>query len=461
MARRTNTVRRRSFLKAAAGTSGALVLAGCTGDGGDGGGTEPSGTESSGGGGTVTSGGTKTVHLGQVIPLTGAAKLYGLPGNAGQKMAVEDINGDGGFEVGGTTYKFEYTALDSECKPATARNAASRLIQDRGVDVIYSGNCPSSILAWVDMAIDSETFTVLDQDQASKLHAKAAEHDFVFGTSPVIYNEKHPLISFVAAEGAYIVNELGHEKIAFLTPKSQYGFDVQKYVAKTAKTAGAEVVKNVNHPIGASDFSNAITTFKSTDADIIISSSFPNSFWQFLKQAGEKGLREQAQIFATQGPTEGQADRLVSDQVADGFYSATLGLEVAQQASKDGDLPGAPAERGRKLKSRFGEEYPDRPWNSSFLVGYENVQLLKKAIEKSGGADKGSLVEGFEALTWSDVSDFTTQYYIPPKGSIDGAERQGKLFDDTHQLFFQQSIQKWDMGKKKYHELLELGPYWK
>lgn len=450
---RNTAVNRRRFL-ATAGVSAFGALAGCSsGDGSSGDGSGGTKTTPK-----TTSGGTKTLSIGQVCPLTGAGKVYGLPSSAGHKMAVEDINQSGGIEVGGTTYKLSFEALDSQCAPTPAKNAATKLIKDRNVDLMMGGNCPTANLAWMDLIKDSETFLVVDGNESVSLHGMDIEH--MFEPFTVIYNQENPNLARHYPMGTFTVNELGFSKVAFLTPELQYGLEVQKYISQAVEEAGGSVEAKVTHKLGASDFSNQITKLKSTDADAIISSTFPNSFFQFLKQAGEKGLRDQKQIITAQAPSESVANQLVSNDVADGFLEFALTPEPAMQAAEAGDLPTAPVERLTDLRDRFKQKYPKRTFNSLASCGYEGMRLVELAIKKGGGVDNASLIDGFSSITWNDVKDFTTQFYVPSKGSVSGSSRQGKIFDSTNQAYYENSMQKWVQGKKKYQQLIHVGPYW-
>jgi len=449
-------LRRRDILKAAGIAGTGITLAGCAGDsdngdGGDGG---------DGGGTTSPSGGTQTLQVGQAIPLTGPGSVYGMPTEGGTQLAVEDINADGGIEAGGTTYEIEYTTEDSQCAPEAGRNAAQRLISDTGVDLMLGGNCPTANLAWVNLVTDTETFLIVNGNESVDLHAMGNEHDYIFSPFTVIYNEAFPNLSRMYPFGTYAVEELGFESVAFLTPEIQYGLSTQQYIAEAVRAAGGNVADMVTHSFGASDFSNQIASLQSLDADVVVSSTFPNSFFSFLQQATDAGLRDQMQIVSVQSPTEEIANRLVDDSVTDGLLDFALTPGPAQQAAEAGDISSGPADRLSTFRDRFNDRFSERSFNSLAMSGYEAMMLLRRAVEKTGGIDNASLTEGFNSLTWSDVEDDTMFYYLPPNGSVNGSERQGNIFGGGNQAFYENSLQRWNQGTKEYQELIRVGPYW-
>jgi len=441
------TTKRRDFLKTAGAASTGLVLAGCSQN--DGGSTAGS-----------PDGETKTLTIGQPIPLTGPGSVYGQPTSGGVELAIEDVNSAGGIEADGTTYEIDYLTEDSECAPEAGRNAAQRLVSDDSVDLMFGGNCPSANLAWIDLVTDSETFLVVNGNESIELHSMGNEHDYIYSPFTVINNETFPNLSRMYPFGTYAVNELEYENVAFLTPEIQYGLSTQDTIASAVESAGGTVAGKVTHSFGASDFSNQIAKLKSMNADVVVSSTFPNAFFAFLQQATDAGLREQSRIVSVQSPAESIANRLVDDEVADGFLDFALTYEPAQQAAEAGDVSPGPANRQAEFRSRFEDTYPERTFNALAVSGYESVMLLKTAIEKAGGVDNGSLIDGFGSLTWSDVEEFTMQYYVPPNGSVSGTDREGEIFGGGNQAFYESSLQEWNTGSKEYQDLIRVGPYW-
>lgn len=455
-----SSIRRRDVLKIAGTTGAGITLAGCSQNGGGNGDGTPTPTSSSGNGGGNGGGGTQTLTIGQAIPLTGPGSVYGQPTSGGVTMAVEDVNSDGGIEVDGTTYELEYLTADSKCAPEAGRNAAQSLISNENVDLMFGGNCPTANLAWIDLVKDNDMFIVVNGNESIELHSMGYDYDYIFSPFTVINNETFPNLSRMYPFGTYAVKELGFENVAFLTPEIQYGLSTQDAIGNAVENAGGTVAGKVTHSFGASDFSNQIAKLKSLDADVVVASTFPNAFFAFLKQATDAGLREQMQIVSAQSPAEEIANRLVSDDVADGFLDFALTYEPAQQAAAAGDIASQPANRQKEFRSRFQDRYSERTFNALAVSGYESVMLLKTAIEKAGGVDNDSLASGFGSISWSDVQDFTMQYYVPPNGSVSGTERQGKIFGGGHQAFYESSLQKWNKGNKEYQELIRVGPYW-
>lgn len=79
-----------------------------------------------------------TKKIGLSAPLSGVAAKYGQDIEAGLKMAIDDINADGGIEIGDTIYEFELLAADDEATPEPALSNAQRFILEEDIQVIWN-----------------------------------------------------------------------------------------------------------------------------------------------------------------------------------------------------------------------------------------------------------------------------------------------------------------------------------
>ncbi|MBT8764180.1 ABC transporter substrate-binding protein [Desulfohalobiaceae bacterium Ax17] len=82
----------------------------------------------------------KTIKIGFNIPLTGDIPKVGESSKLAAEMLKEDINGQGGLEVGGEKYKLEFIYEDNESKAESAVAAALKLIERDQVLAIVGPN---------------------------------------------------------------------------------------------------------------------------------------------------------------------------------------------------------------------------------------------------------------------------------------------------------------------------------
>ena len=79
----------------------------------------------------------ETLNIGWTGPLSGGAAGYGENVLSGSRMAVEEINAAGGFEVDGKKYTINLVSMDDKYNPAQAATNAKRMAQESGVSVVF------------------------------------------------------------------------------------------------------------------------------------------------------------------------------------------------------------------------------------------------------------------------------------------------------------------------------------
>src|SRR5690554_1472615 len=84
-----------------------------------------------------SSSGDGEVTIGYTGPLSGAAAYYGENTLNGLKMAVDEVNEAGGFEVDGKTYTLNLATLDDKYMPNDSAQNAKRLVQEENAKFIY------------------------------------------------------------------------------------------------------------------------------------------------------------------------------------------------------------------------------------------------------------------------------------------------------------------------------------
>ena len=81
------------------------------------------------------------IKIGFTGPLSGGAALYGKNCLSGLQMAMEEINANGGIDVGGAKSKIAIVSLDDRYSPSEAAQNAKRLAEQDKAAVIF---CPHS-----------------------------------------------------------------------------------------------------------------------------------------------------------------------------------------------------------------------------------------------------------------------------------------------------------------------------
>lgn len=250
---------------------GGFALAACggeedTGDGGDG-----------GGGGVI--------KIGAPLPLTGAYAADGQHMEMGLKMAVADLNADGGLlgnEVELVTYDIE------ELLPETVNASADFLLGKEKVDVViagYAGYGPDFLA----FGAKSDVPFLHGSGSSTGAELVAEEPDTysnmfqVFSVEPT-YGKRawEGIISF---EDKYVYP---NNKIAILHGDLEWDLKYTDAVAAEAEAAGWEVVLNETFPYGTTDWGSVLAKIRAEEPAAIVCSvlsvkdisSFVNQFME-------------------------------------------------------------------------------------------------------------------------------------------------------------------------------------
>src|SRR5690554_6803710 len=95
------------------------------------------------------------VNIGFTGPLSGGAALYGENSLSGLRMAAEEINANGGFDINGEKHTVNVIALDDQYSPAQAATNAKRLKQESDVPAIFVPHA-GGIFALMDFNVEDD-----------------------------------------------------------------------------------------------------------------------------------------------------------------------------------------------------------------------------------------------------------------------------------------------------------------
>ena len=78
----------------------------------------------------------KTLKIGFLAPLSGAAAPWGIPSEVGAKWAADKINAAGGLKVGADRYMIEIVSCDTEMTGSVAADCATRFVYEEGIHYV-------------------------------------------------------------------------------------------------------------------------------------------------------------------------------------------------------------------------------------------------------------------------------------------------------------------------------------
>ncbi|WP_308798219.1 ABC transporter substrate-binding protein [Agromyces silvae] len=367
------TRRTRRTLLGATALASAVLLAGCAGSNasadGDGGGDE--------------------IVLGFTATMTGDFASYGIQLKEGVEFAVAEINEAGGIDG----KQVRVVSADDEGKPANGPVVAQQFCDDSSI---------SAVLGYSFSSVALSALPVYDQCGLPVV-ASAVTSPELSGASPVFFRNIFT-DSFQGAEmGAFVAEHEGAKKIAVLHQQDDYGQGIAAAFSEAFEEAGGEVTSTQAYQLGTVSFTTLIDTALRDDVDGIFVGGFYTETSKIASQLREAG--SDVQLYAADGTVHPDFLELGGDAV-EGTIVYTGFAAVA--------APDSP------FVTDFTEASGAEPGTWTALA-YDAVQVVAKAIEDAGSADREAIVSALAALEPFDGVTGPTSF-------DENGDRAGELF---------------------------------
>jgi branched-chain amino acid transport system substrate-binding protein len=360
----------------------------------------PAGSGAAGGGGG-------TITIGGGFALTGDESALDLPAANGAKLAVKEINANGGV----LGKQINLIVHDSQYKMDVTAQTAKQFVEQDKVPLMIGYTDTDSVLA------SGPTF------QAAKIPFIT-----VGATSPKIPSQVGDMMFLAcfgdnvqAAVGAeYSYDKFGHNAYFLWDKGVEYTTLLGAYFKSRFTELGGTIALEESYDDKATDFSPQIAKIKalSTKPDFYYIAAMPYNIGPIVKQFRAAGIT---------GPIVGgdgydTPDLLtVAGSAADNVFFTTHALMDAT-----GGTDGI-----KKFMAAYKTEYTHDPENAFAALGYDTVYLLADAIKRANGTDSAAVkaaLEGtkdFKGITGSVT--FGANVHVPQKGVTMIAVSGGKF----------------------------------
>ncbi len=332
------------------------------------------------GGAKETAKETDVVKLGATAPLTGPVAIYGITATNGSKLAMDEINKNGGV----LGKQVEFIVLDSKGDPTEAITAYNRLV-DEGI-VGFIGDAPSKpTLAIAEVAA---------QDNMPMITPTGTQFN-ITEAGPNVFRTcfTDPYQGVVLAN--FAKNNLKAETAAIVVNNSSdYSDGVAKAFVEQAEKLGLKVVAKEGYSDGDKDFRAQLTKILPTNPDVLVIPDYYEQVALITTQAREVGLKS-----AFIGPDGWDGVAKTLDPSA---YSAVENSYFTNHFSLQDQ-----SEKVQNFVKAYREVYNEDP--SSFAaLSYDAAYMMKAAIEKAGTTDKQAVVEALKNLDYNGVTGHLT-----------------------------------------------------
>ncbi|MGZ4161637.1 MAG: ABC transporter substrate-binding protein, partial [Neobacillus sp.] len=321
--------------------------------------TQPSGGDKKTGDNKTEEAGT--VNIGYTGPLSGPAAFYGARTLNGIKMAVEEVNGAGGFEVSGKKYKLNIVSLDDKYLPNEAGANAKRLVTENKTPIIFTPHS-GGVFA----------LQVFNQQDKFIIGAYTSEPKVTEAGNKLTVRIPPGYDGYLQPFTDYEMDKFG-KKIAFLPTSSQYGKDWSAKLKPYWEKKGGKVVYNASIDFAKdTDFFTILTNALKTKPDVLFIGGASEPTAKVAKQARELGFKGGFIVM-----DQAKFDEM---KAVTGSYDLLNG-SIGVMPLVDSDSAAIP-----EFVKKYKEKYKENPGSEAGL-NYIGMHAFVEAMKAAGSVD--------------------------------------------------------------------------
>ncbi|HLI10282.1 MAG TPA: ABC transporter substrate-binding protein [Alphaproteobacteria bacterium] len=320
------------------------------------------------------------VKIGEIEAQTGALNTYGWMSSQGMRMAVDEINKAGGFEVAGKTYKLALLNPDTQGNPQQALIELKKMLEQEHVRFVF-GPFLTNVYKGIEPYATGFDGKFLLMGGATAIHFDLGKpkHDFAIRT----WNWDAGASGF----GSLMVANLkqrGAKKVAMLMQNDAFGHVARDIYAPLFKDAGIVFEEEWFEP-GTTDFSSVLAKIAANKPDYVFPGYSDAVLYDIVHQATELGLTRFWLVRGSLGP--GLKNK---DYLDDYIIYIPKYFEEAQNTEP----------KVKKFVADYKAFYKtDFPYDQAPLCSsscYDHVFMLVEAMKRAGTVDDVAKVK--EAL---------------------------------------------------------------
>jgi branched-chain amino acid transport system substrate-binding protein len=316
----------------------------------------------------------ETINVGLLWPLSGAGAAWGIAYTRVQEMKFKEINDSGGWKVGDKIYKFKTWKEDDKYQGSVAAQAASKLVHDIGVKVIFGPNGSSPALALHPITTDAKVPVFCNSYSKKPLGPERKYNFRVCNTSheyaPVVWSwvkKQYPNVKYIVAIGQ----------------NDETGQSETEDIKAACEAVGIKCDIELFEP-GQKEFYPLLTRVLAKNPDAMDPTCCAlGSAALIMKQARELGFKGQ----------------FISSVFLDPNLTAPMSgaeaIEGALTSCPENWVDGSPAEKA--FYKKWCDNWDPKEFTASTGVYYTSVEIWLEAIQKVGSTDGEKIRELIES----------------------------------------------------------------
>ncbi|WP_334129669.1 urea ABC transporter substrate-binding protein [Sneathiella sp.] len=307
------------------------------------------------------------IKFGSVLDTSGAFDAYGKPMDMAMRLAIAEINANGGLNG----EQIEIVSYDTQSDMALYTQYAQQLTRQDKVDVVHGGILSASREAIRQIMKKSNTlyfYNVLYEGGVCD------RNTFVNGVTPA--QQVEVLIP-------YAMKKAG-KKVYVLAADYNYGQITAKWIEKYVADNGGETVAVDFFPLDVSDFGSTIAKIQTAAPDLVVAPLVGGAHLSFFRQWAATGMNKKIPLAS---PTLGAGNehKILTAEEGDGImvaYSYSQELETPENIA---------------FKEKWAKAYGDPGTINEFAVNnYQGIMIWAEGVRKAGSTKHDDVVAALE-----------------------------------------------------------------
>jgi branched-chain amino acid transport system substrate-binding protein len=305
---------------------------------------------------------TEPISVGHVASLSGDTATFGQSADRGMRMAIEDINAQGGA----LGRPLKLISEDDRSITEEARTAAQKLLQrDKVVALLGEMDSSSSLAA----APEAQRAHVPMISPGSTNPKVTEVGDYVFRACFIDAFQGTVMARFAS-------EELKAKKVAiFFDFKQDYSVGLADYFRENFQKLGGEIVADEGYASGDIEFRAQLTSIRATQPDVVFVPGNYTEVGLIAKQARELGIDV---------PLLG-GDGWDSEKTLEIGGAAVEGSYFSTHYTSDSDSPVV-----QDFVRRYKKKYGATP-GAMAALGYDTAGILADALRRAGDTEGSKL----------------------------------------------------------------------
>jgi len=313
---------------------------------------------------------SNTISLGVLEDRSGNFALVGDPKHKASRLAIEEINEDGGIDG----QEIEVFDPDPQSDNQRYQELTRRAINQEEVDALWAG---------YSSATREAIRPIIDREDQLYFYTTQYEGGVcdknVYAVGPTARQQLGSVLP-------YLVEEYG-SRIYTVAADYNFGQLSADWVKVLADENDAEVVNEEFIPLSNSQFGSTINRIQEADPDFVMSMLVGANHTAFYEQKASAGL--EVPIGTSTAMAQGYEHRRLDPPAMANIYAGVNYME---------EIPTTRNTEDGGFVDRYFEMFPDAPYlNEEAENNYFSIYMYKQAVEQAGTTDHAEVREQLES----------------------------------------------------------------